>query len=184
MDALITGILSSPLAFVIVLLVVVFLVVIGRFFIYPELVDKKVLENAHKDLFAKYQALLEKEALNSQAVTELLTEGSFKELNLLVSELKALNTNETIKDIDRNLEAFIATNKDTQREVLSSLKSLEKSIEDIKSNGDPKSADTLRQLESISRDCTDIIRRHDVITGALLHRLTGDSSSVALKGLQ
>ena len=183
MDALISGILTSPLAFVVVILIVVFLAFIGRVYVYPELVDKKVLEVAHKELFAKYQALLEKSADSSGAMEQLLSEGSLKELDAIIDKLKTLDSTEAIRNIDRNLEKLIESNRDSVRELKDSLTSIERAIEGVKAQGNDKSSDTLRQLEAISRDCTDIIRRHDVITGALLQRLTGDATPI-LKGLQ
>lgn len=183
MDALISGILTSPLAFVVVILIVVFLAFIGRVYVYPELVDKKVLEVSHKELFAKYQALLEKSANQNGVVEQLLSEGSLKELDALIEKIKALDNAETIRNIDRNLDVLITAYKDEMSDVQESLKQVERAIADLRSSGDTKANDSLRQLEAISRDCTDIIRRHDVITGALLQRLTGDSTPI-LKGLQ
>lgn len=182
-DALISGILTSPLAFVVVILIVVFLAFIGRVYVYPELVDKKVLEVSHKELFAKYQALLEKSANQNGVVEQLLSEGSLKELDALIEKIKALDNAETIRNIDRNLDVLITAYKDEMSDVQESLKQVERAIADLRSSGDTKANDSLRQLEAISRDCTDIIRRHDVITGALLQRLTGDSTPI-LKGLQ
>lgn len=184
MDALIAAILSSPLAFVIVILVIVFLLFIGKVYVYPELVDKKVLEKAHKELFSKYQALLEKESERAVSIEELLTDGPLKDLERILASLHTLGNTETLENIDRNVSTLLVTQKELLREVLDRLKQLERIIEEVKSSGDSKSDEALRKLEAVSRDCTDIIRRHDVITGALLQRLTGESSPVALKGLQ
>lgn len=165
-------------------LVVVFLIFIGKVYVYPELVDKKVLEEAHKELFSKYQALLEKESERAVSIEELFTDGPLKDLEKVLASLTTIDNTEAIENIDRNVTTLMATHKELLREVLDRLKQLERSIEEVKSAGDSKSDEALRKLEAISRDCTDIIRRHDVITGALLQRLTGESSPVALKGLQ
>lgn len=178
MDTLIAGLLSSPLAMVLIVLACAAMIAVGYFYVYPELKAKSDLQDQYDKLSKAYKENLELQAEKLTKVNKLLDDGlDLSELSAAIDRLEGMNQSELLKSIEDIVLNILELQKTHIAEMRVVVTRVEDHLQSIKSDHAGDFRKQLSLLESVSRDCSDIIRRHDVITGALLQRLTHDGSS-------